>query len=293
MITYYNPDLLQSELQLEAIHKQENITHICIVDNSAAELAIWNDRLSEQWPKVKYISLGDNKGIAVAQNTGASYLFSKVDSIVFFDQDSLPADNMVASLVKSYEQVSAIEKYNIGGIGPRAINTQTGVAYKAKLKKGIAVAEGIQVTKLTELISSGTLIRKEVWEKTGGMDEALFIDAVDHEWCWRAREKGGYSFFIDETAHLYHALGEGDKKILGINFKGIPKPVRCYYLYRNYLLLVRRSYVPLYWKLMSGCKFSLKFFFYPVFLENGRMYLKYILKGIKDGVAGKGGRVDW
>lgn len=31
-----------------------------------------------------------------------------------------------------------------------------------------------------------------------------FIDAVDHEWCWRASAIGNYRFFIIEDA--YHQL---------------------------------------------------------------------------------------
>ena len=291
MITYYNPDLTQSRQQLQAIVAQRGHGQICIVDNSDADRVPAIQSMVADFPMVHYIPLYENKGIGAAQNVGAAWLYPKNDFVIFFDQDSLPPTDMLLNLRKSYEQINALGKFKIGAIGPRAINTQTGEAYRAKLKKGKSSIGDLPVTQLTEIISSGSLIAKSAWETTGGMDEELFIDAVDHEWCWRAAAKGQYSFFIDERVQLVHALGEGDLKILGFTFTGIPKPLRCYYLYRNFLLLLRREYVPTYWKIMNTIKFTIKFVCYPLFLPNGKSYFKYIWKGLGDGIKGKGGKI--
>ena len=52
-------------------------------------------------------------------------------------------------------------------------------------------------------ISSGSLIRKEVFEEVGLMNEDLFIDFVDNELCWRAKFFG-YKIFISSRAKMNH-----------------------------------------------------------------------------------------
>lgn len=39
-------------------------------------------------------------------------------------------------------------------------------------------------------ITSGNLLRKEVFEKVGFFDDSLFIDLVDTDFCMRLNEKG-------------------------------------------------------------------------------------------------------
>ncbi|MEV4883005.1 glycosyltransferase family 2 protein [Chitinophaga ginsengisegetis] len=283
MITYYNPDN-GAVTQLESIVGQAD--EICIVDNSSAAVSEKNQQMIAAFAGLKYIPLNDNRGIGAAQNIGAAYLFEKVDHLIFLDQDSLPAPDMVKQLLLSLRILQSAG-VKVGGIGPQAINKWTKEPYKAKVKKGKYVLPNEKILEVSEIISSGTIVSKQVWEEVGGIEEGLFIDGVDHEWCWRATAKGDYRFFINENAHLQHSLGEGDKKILGVMSLKVPSPIRCYYQYRNYFILCRRSYVPLYWKVMNGIKYCFKMVCYPLLLPEKRAYFKYIMKGIREGIMKK------
>ncbi|MBO9731720.1 MAG: glycosyltransferase family 2 protein [Chitinophaga sp.] len=283
MITYYNPDA-GAVKQLEAIF--DKVDKICIVDNSSPAVSEKNRKMIAPFENIEYIPLHENRGIGAAQNIGAAYLFQTVDHLIFLDQDSLPAPDMISQLISS---LNVLQKagVKVGGIGPQAINKWTKEPYKAKIKKGNYVLPDEKILEVSEIISSGTLVSKPIWEEVGGIDEWLFIDGVDHEWCWRATAKGGYRFFINENAHLEHSLGEGDKKIMGVFSLKVPSPIRCYYQYRNYFILCRRKYVPLYWKCMNGIKYSFKMICYPLLLSEKKAYLKYIVKGIKEGIKGR------
>ena len=114
------------------------------------------------------------------------------------------------------------------------------------------------------------------------MDDGLFIDGVDHEWCWRGR-RDGYRFFIDEHTPLSHKLGEGDRYFI-FRKVAIPTPFRTYYQFRNYFKLLKRSYVPIYWKCSNGFKYLIKMFYFPFFVAPRKEYLKNIFRGIKDGI---------
>ena len=58
------------------------------------------------------------------------------------------------------------------------------------------------------------------------------------------------------------------------------------------LLLVRRDYVPTYWKYSMLVKVVFKLFVYPFTLNKGFERFKYIVRGIKDGILGKSGKIN-
>jgi rhamnosyltransferase len=117
----------------------------------------------------------------------------------------------------------------------------------------------------------------------GGFDESLFIDGVDHEWCWRAWHKSQWRSFVVEDAKINHQLGEGDKKVASRSI-AIASPFRMYYQFRNYLWLCRRDYVPGYWKKKNGVKYLVKLFYFPICIAPRAMYLKHIIHGVIRGL---------
>lgn len=222
-----------------------------------------------------------NVGIARAQNIGIKYFINqKFSYILFLDQDSIPDTNLLSFLI---DDLDFLQKQSIlvGAIGPRPINRENKQEYRGSIKKGKFITQNI--TEVTEIISSASLVPIKHYEEIGLLEESLFIDGVDHEWCWRAKKISNLRFFISEKAQLSHKLGEGDRFFIFRNI-AIPTPFRTYYQFRNYLILIRRDYVPLYWKLSNGIKYLIKFFYYPLFLKNGKDYFSNMVRGIKDGV---------
>ncbi len=220
-------------------------------------------------------------GIAGAQNIAIKQVVDKGYKFIYFlDQDSISPENIVLSLKSKYDYL-----FNsgvlVGGIGPRPYNREQGKKYLGSIKKGIPFGNGL--SEVTELINSGSLILSSVFINCGLMDESLFIDGVDHEFCWRAHKKCNYRFFIDEETYLSHKLGEGDRRFLWKKV-AIPTPFRTYYQYRNYLKLIRRNYVPIYWKASNGLKYLIKFFYYPICISPRLSYLKNMVRGIRDGI---------
>ena len=73
---------------------------------------------------------------------------------------------------------------------------------------------------MTSLITSGSLINTSIFSEIGGYNEKLFIDEVDHEYCYRIKMLG-YSVLQLENILLNHTLGRqhpvktlsGEKKI--------------------------------------------------------------------------------
>lgn len=275
IIVLYNPNWDLTEYVISSIIPQ--VDKVYVIDNSPNEINY--DILNN--PKIKYLFLGENKGIAFAQNVGIEMLQDdNLDFCFFLDQDSIVEVNMVQTLVNHFKELLK-KGYNVGAIGPRPINRQQRKEYKGSVKKGVTIDK--DTTEVTELISSASLIPVENLKKVGNMDDSLFIDGVDHEWCWRCTKIIKSRFFISERTHLSHQLGEGDRKFLWRKV-AIPTPFRTYYQYRNYCILLTRGYVPVYWKLSNGLKYFIKMFYYPMFISPRKSYITNIYRGIRDGI---------
>ncbi|MFP3686179.1 hypothetical protein SB847_20980, partial [Bacillus sp. SIMBA_026] len=89
-------------------------------------------------------------------------------------------------------------------------------------------------------------INLEAWSNIGPMDDALFIDFVDLEWCVRAR-KHGYAVLGAPALRLAHSLGGEPVRVFGRAYPG-HGAVRHYYQFRNAIALMKRGYMPWSWK---------------------------------------------
>lgn len=89
-------------------------------------------------------------------------------------------------------------------------------------------------------ITSGNLVRMDVFEKAGSYDVGMFVDQLDFEFSLRVR-KAGFRIHHVANAILAHELGDvmAPRGFLG-RFHTFHSPLRRYYSFRNYLHLAKR-----------------------------------------------------
>jgi rhamnosyltransferase len=89
-------------------------------------------------------------------------------------------------------------------------------------------------------ITSGNLVRVNLFDEIGLYDEGLFIDCVDFDFSLRLR-RAGHAIYRVPNASMEHHLGE-DADVPGFleKFYDRHSPVRRYYQTRNYLYLAER-----------------------------------------------------
>lgn len=276
VIVLYDPEQDKIEETVGALNNQ--VDEICLIDNSSSSHSSWflNRR------NLKYIYLGKNKGIAFAQNVGIRELQNlSCDYILFSDQDSKAMPALVDSLLKVHSQLSQ-EGINVATVGTVAINERTGKKYpfRHKVFQNL-VLDNTSIIEVDYVRNSMSLTSSEVLNIVGFMDNSLFIDGVDSEWCWRARVKG-YRTFISQDSIIYHCLGKDDRRLLTKEIT-IPSPNRLFYQYRNFLWLLHRGYVPLRWKLKNFAKYMIKIPYYSLFCSPGGAYFRNIMSGIGAG----------
>lgn len=278
VVILYNPDIGHLTSVIKAFSAPE--WDLVLVDNSANA----DERLNTSL--CTYINCGTNLGIAKAQNIGLEKLFDKgVEYAFLLDQDSQFTPTIANELLRQFTTLE--EEAPIAAIGPSIYCQFSDCVDQGVLQKGKKISNSLKEVK--QIIASGMLISRRAFERVGGKEEALFIDGVDHEWCWRARAKG-MAIYQSLSACMPHRQGDDRVKVCGVMFKQ-GAPIRLYYQFRNVLILARRSYVPLYWKLRHVCAIPLRYLVNRFCFKQGKARGQYMRHGLKDGFMRTGGPV--
>jgi rhamnosyltransferase len=180
---------------------------------------------------------------------------------------------------------SKIKKRPLVAIGPRIICSFSEESVKPRVQREISVYDNLVC--VTQIISSGMMIDLSKIDLIGFKDETLFIDGVDHEWCWRAKTQD-YMVAIAENVEMIHKLGDARSKFVGITYK-VGAPIRLYYQFRNILLLSRRDYVPSYWKTRNILVLPIRFLANSLLQTQKRKRIKFMLCGLCDGLLKRDG----
>lgn len=292
VIVTYQPEEHAIAALLDALLDQVDST-ILIDNGSGANEVSWLRELSHS--KLSAIFLEQNLGLAAAQNLGIDQARSLgAEFVLFSDQDSLPAPDMVQRLL-SVARARLAEGCRLAAVGPRYFD-----AHQQSLRPFVRV-RGLQVQRLDcqhadqiievdHLISSGSLIPMSALDAIGEMREELFIDYVDTEWSLRAWRMGFRSFGVC-NASMRHGLGDRPYRLFG-RYVPIHSPARHYYLFRNTIWLYRQGWIPWTWKLATARRVVLVFLFFAILSNERLSHVRMMLRGLKDGFLGRMGRYE-
>ncbi|MCT8249411.1 glycosyltransferase family 2 protein [Proteus faecis] len=288
IIITYNPDINILKKNILTLSTSKKINEIIIIDNSDdADYSIEFSKINNTTNRVKFFILKENKGIAFAQNIGLKYSAKNgLEYAILFDQDSFISNDLINLLLIGIKECNELN-INIAAVGPRPYDILEKRKSKSIIQKENIINKNITVC--SQIIASGKLINLSCLNTVGLMDEDLFIDGVDHEWCWRAKRKG-YNVAIIENAIMQHTLGDSRGNFLGLTYK-IGAPIRLYYQFRNIIILSRRNYVPSYWKVRNLLGMIFRFIIFSCSTNEKKTRRKYMIKGLIDGLKNKKGSV--
>lgn len=259
-----------------------------VIMNNSAEVDAQLQELMAQYPEqtFKLITPAKNLGVT-AHNLGLAWIKEQgYDYVLFFDQDSCPASDMVSALLKTDHNLRQA-KQPVAAVGAKAVDARSGesggfLKFVGFTKQRCACDEGIEWCATDSLMLSGMLVKMETFDIVGRFDEVLFMDNIDTEWGLRAKSKGLRSFGVC-TATLQHRVGDHVVEFLGRLYY-IHNPKRQYYIFRNRLNLYKRSYIPIAWKINDFFHVCFKIVFHTLAVPPRMQYLKQIFLGIKDGM---------
>lgn len=292
VIVAYHPDPHEFAHVVSSVLRQ--VDSLVIVNNSAMPLSDLRQQIlaDTSAQRLSIIENGDNLGIASALNIGLEFLKQcGCNYFLLLDHDSVIPDGMLAKLTDAHQLMS--QSQPVAAVGPAYFNGRLN-KFAPFIKFGNWSLEKIEVPlhpaiiETHFLISSGSIISLDALNQIGLMEEDLFIDYVDTEWCLRAVAKG-YRLYGVSDAVMEHSLGDKPLILFGKAFP-MHSPLRHYYLVRNSIDLFKRRYILTGWRFIILWRMIRSFIFYALFPPNRFQHLYMMVKGMRDGVRGSLGK---
>lgn len=296
VVVTFHPDLESLARLLHVL--QHQVAGVMVVDNgSGKDVEQWLAETVSDEQVVQVICLGTNLGIAAAQNVGIERVKQQRGKyVILFDQDSAPAPDMVGLLLEAVE-IQQAQGIRLAAVAPAYSDAAAGnlsgfVRVGLFGFKRVTCMQDVRVVEADFLIASGSLIPVDTLNVVGGMDEGLFIDHVDTEWCFRAKGLG-YQLFGVCGARMMHSLGDRRIQIWFLRWRTVPyhSPFRYYYMFRNSVLLQSRRYMPFRWRLADLFRCLRAMVFFGVFSSQRGACLRMMLLGLRHGLLGITGKM--
>lgn len=274
VIVTYHPD---ADFLYNLAEILPQITGAVVVDNGGGLPALPANTFLIQNSSNVGLAAAQNQGINKAAQLGAEW-------ILLLDDDSTPGENMVLKMLAAYE--ANPEKENVGLIAPRIHDRQIHKTYRVitggKWWFCTRNDPALYTNNLCFAISSGSLIKLDVFKKIGLMRDTFFIDHIDTEFCARMLVNN-YKMMSTGNAVLYHALGNSarERKIIRKNYP----PERYYTQFRNMIWVVREYglKLPAYAALNLGSA-ARELFRVVAYEKDKRAKLRAIWKGVREGL---------
>ncbi len=256
VFSYRNPDELEKALGclIKMTTPAGTLLDLCVIDNT--ENTGEAERIEQLCANtgVRYLPMERNVGVA-----GAAYRARQIaleedyDYLWLWDQDSQAPSDCLGVLLQSFMKDERDSALPIGMVGPKLIDPDEvesffvfcNEPYKlASMHNHAYPTDWINAGEVQTnyLISSGSLIRREVLEKIDGPDSDLFMDTVDFSYCSQL-VVAGYRILLNANTCLHHRVGHPRKHVFfsktlyGRNYA----PFRYYYQARNDLLTARHG----------------------------------------------------
>ncbi len=221
-----------------------------------------------------------NVGLARALNQGIERVFaSGADYVMLLDQDTRPPATMMGDLLERAEQAEA-GGARLGCIGPRPVDRKA---------PANGTRAGPSLASVDTVITSGQVIPRAAHEQVGGMWNELFIDYIDHEWCFRARARG-LAVLMAEDVVMPHDMGDSAVGPRGHERIVHRSPTRHFHLVRNALWLQRCAHAPRAWRLGELARLGYRIPTYLAASSDRAATLAAIARGLREGFAGPPGQ---
>ena len=246
ILSYNGKELLADSISSYLANDYENFD-VVVIDNGSSDGT--KQYVQESYPNVTVIRLEKNKGYSGGFNFGLDYAFNqKKAEYVLITNNDVKADNKV---IKALVEVGESDK-KIGFVTgkvyyydhPKILQTvgkkEDPILWNGGHIGGQEEDRG-QYEEIRELPFADdvfTLVRKEMYEETGGYDTTFFLQGEEYDWQARSQAKG-YKIYYTPQAKIWH------KESMTI---GKTSALKEYYNARNPMLVILKHKSPEFFK---------------------------------------------
>ena len=218
LVDYKSKTLLFESLKSIKEHVKNISYEIIVVDNNQEqESKIFDNELHAILPTANCLLLtADNRGFGFANNLAAKN--AKGEYLLLLNPDTLIYDdsiNKMLTFIKNHDEIGALSCL----MGPDKKTLQKNFFGKFQSLASVTIRrynyQKIDTSKsffFTDIVTGACLmIKKEVYDKTGGFDEKFFMYLEDDDLCKRLVD-AGYKNAILNTARIIHLEGKSISK---------------------------------------------------------------------------------
>lgn len=295
VVVTFHPEICVLQQLVTTLEAQVEV--IYIVDNGSGPDTVRKLRSLARGRNAEVIEFAANTGVAAAQNAGLAKAMGRgLDHVVLFDQDSVPAPDLVIRLCEAHEKL-ILKGNRAAAVGSLWIDQRSGRRGQfCRIRFGRIIGmdpiEDCEPQEVDFLISSGTLVNLQAARDIGCMREDLFIDHVDTEWCLRAKY-AGWKLFGLGSARMRHSLGDDNRRVWLGRWRQVAlhSPDRNYYEVRNTLLLLRTPGLDMNWRIAQLTRLTQVVIFYSLMVTPRLRRIARMARGFRDGWLGRGGKL--
>jgi GT2 family glycosyltransferase len=219
IVSWNTRDVLGACLASLFEHTQSARLEVIVVDNASADGSV--EMLGREFPRVKVIANAANLGFAKACNQGMRAARGRL--ILLLNSDTYVRDDVIARMavyVLSRPEIAMAAcqlRYPDGRLqycafrplGIRQSLFEDLWLYKCvpRAARDVLLLGGYwpcdREVEAGWIAGAFMMLRREVFEQTGGFSEDFFMYGEDSEWCMRVR-RAGYRIFYNPLGVVYH-----------------------------------------------------------------------------------------
>jgi GT2 family glycosyltransferase len=226
VIVSYNT-LALTRACLRTVYEQTKGTiEVIVVDNASADGSV--EMIAREFPRVRLVANPDNRGFAAANNQGFTLALGRYVLLLNSDTEVLDGaiDRTVAFADLHPEagvvgcravygdgspQSTAFRFLRLGEVAANALVPKRLMTRSRWLGRARYVGVDLGRVQSVEAVAGCfMLVRREVIERVGPLDEAFFMYGEEAEWCYRIR-KAGWQIYYFPGATIVHLEGASGK----------------------------------------------------------------------------------
>jgi GT2 family glycosyltransferase len=193
---------------IQTLLTQDAPLTIIVVDNASTDDSV--QRIHAAFPQIEVLQAGANHGFAAGCNVGIRHaLGARADFVWLLNNDTLAPPDTLAKLV------SAAQDTHIGITGtvlrflhdPASVQAWGGGTVSRRSGFSSHFLQPHALTPNSFLTFASVLIRREVFESIGLLDENYFMYFEDADFCVRTRDAGWHMKVAADTAVLHKEGG--------------------------------------------------------------------------------------
>jgi len=216
---------------LASIYRETRVCtfEIFVVDNASGDHS--NSMVREEFPEVHLIRNQRNEGFPKANNRALRQCRGKY--ILFLNPDTVILEGAIDQMVTALEKMP-----HVGAMGPQIVNLNNEVQYDGGRNFPTVFNVFLEFSRLAKhfphhrifgryrmgawdhqsdqnvnaLDGCCMLIRHDILDDIGSMDEQLFMYLEDMDLCYRIRRKGWAVYYLSR-AKIVHVGGQSSRKV--------------------------------------------------------------------------------